>query len=77
MGEINFDGVKGQYYRNQIFQVNNYENMDINSWDGISIDINEDNGSIFAPTMGAGFKNPFTNAFTGVLMGVNSGFPRR
>lgn len=77
MGRFDWESLHGAYYRNQIFQVNNYENMDINSWDGISIDINEDNGTIFAPTLGAGFKNPFTNAFTGVIMGVNSGFRRQ
>lgn len=73
------DGVKlpkGIFIRNQIYYLNAYENVDINSWDGQGIDINEDNGTIFAPTIGAGFKGPLTNKFTGVLMGVNVGFRR-
>lgn len=66
----------GTFYRTQVYTSNQYENVDINSWDGQGIDINEDNGTIFAPTIGAGFKGPLTNNFTGVLMGVNTGFPR-
>lgn len=68
---------KGKFIRNQIYYLNAYENVDINSWDGQGIDINEDNGTIFAPTIGAGFKGPLTNKFTGVLMGVNTGFLRK
>lgn len=76
--EINGTPVpKGRFIRNQIYYLNAYENVDINSWDGQGIDINEDNGTIFAPTIGAGFKGPLTNKFTGVLMGVNTGFPRK
>lgn len=67
----------GIFYRNQVYVCNNYGNVDINSWDGQGIDINEDEGTIFAPTIGAGFKAPLTNAFSGVLMGVNKGFPRK
>lgn len=67
----------GTFYRNQIYHCNTYDNVDINSWDGQGIDINEDNGTIFAPTIGAGFKGPLTNTFTGVLMGVNTGFLRQ
>lgn len=66
----------GTFYRNQYYYMNAYDNVDINSWDGQGIDINEDNGTIFAPTIGAGYKAPLTNKFSGVLMGVNSGFPR-
>lgn len=65
---------RGTFYRNQVYTVNTYDNVDINSWDGQSIDINEDNGTIFAPTIGAGYKLPTSNKFTGVLMGVNLGF---
>lgn len=68
---------RGTFIRNQIYYLNAYENVDINSWDGQGIDINEDNGTIFAPTIGAGFKGPLTNKFTGVLMGVNTGFMRQ
>lgn len=62
---------RGVFYRNQVFILNSYGNVDINGWDGMGIDIDEDNGTIFAPTIGAGFKNPYNNKFTGVLMGVN------
>lgn len=66
----------GWYYRNQVYSLNAYGNVDINSWNGQGIDIDEDQGTIFAPTIGAGYKGPLTNKFTGVLMGVNSGFLR-
>lgn len=33
--------------------------------------MNEEEGTIFANTIGAGYKTPQTNAFTGVLMGVD------
>lgn len=66
----------GKFYRNQVYHCNTYDNVDINSWDGQGIDINEDNGTIFAPTIGAGFKGPLTNTFTGVLMGVNTAYLR-
>lgn len=61
----------GWYLRNQIMYLNNYGNVDINAWDGQGIDMNEENGTIFAPTIGAGYKNPYTNTFTGVLMGID------
>lgn len=64
----------GVFIRNQVYTVNAYANVDINSWDGQSIDINEDNGTIFAPTIGAGYKLPTSNRFTGVLMGINLDF---
>lgn len=75
-GEIKYGDIKGTFYRDQIYYLNSFENVDINGWDGQGIDINEDNGTIFAPTIGAGFKGSFTNKFTGVLMGVNKGFLR-
>lgn len=59
----------GMYIRNQIFRMSYSGNVDINGWDGQGIDMNEDEGTIFAPTIGAGYKDPYTNAFTGVLMG--------
>lgn len=67
---------RGKFYRNQIFIINAYGNIDINGWDGMGIDVDEDNGTIFAPTIGAGFKNPYNNKFTGVLMGVNKEYVR-
>lgn len=39
----------------------------LNDWDGNSISLNDDNGAILAPIVGAGTKN--NNKFTGVLMG--------
>lgn len=62
----------GFYLRNQILYLNQYGNVDINGWDGQGIDMNEDNGTIFAVTVGAGYKSPQTNLFTGVLMGADS-----
>lgn len=60
---------RGFYLRNQVMYLNAYGNVDINGWDGQGIDMNEEEGTIFAITIGAGYKNPNTNAFTGVLMG--------
>ncbi len=62
----------GYYYRNQIFQLNNYGNVDINAWDGQGIDLFESDGRIMAVTIGAGYKDPFTNTFTGVIMGIDT-----
>lgn len=61
----------GFYVRNQIMTLNQYGNVDANAWDGQSISIDEESGSIFAPTVGAGYKDPFTNTFTGVIMGID------
>lgn len=63
--------IRGQYIRNQIMYLNAYGNVDINGWDGQGIDMNEEDGTIFANTIGAGYKIPQTNLFTGVLMGVD------
>lgn len=62
---------KGRYIRNQVMYMNAYGNVDINGWDGEGIDMNEEDGTIFANTIGAGYKTPQTNLFTGVLMGVD------
>lgn len=43
----------------------------INSWDGLTVDVNPNNGTILAPMIGAGEKNS-SNQFTGVVMGVHS-----
>ncbi|DAT81252.1 MAG TPA: hypothetical protein [Caudoviricetes sp.] len=67
----------GEYIRNQVLYLNAYGNVDINGWDGQGIDMNEENGTIFATTIGAGFKRPSTNAFTGVLMGADRSQPRQ
>ena len=64
---------KYEYFRTIITVLDIYGgNMSINGWDGTRIDINEDKGTIFAPTIGAGYKHPYTNTFTGVLMGIDT-----
>lgn len=50
--------------------LNTYGLASLNAWDGNSIEINEDSGYILAPQIGAGEKDPITNTFTGVVMGV-------
>lgn len=67
---------QGRYIRNQVMYLNAYGNVDINGWDGQGIDMNERDGTIFAVTVGAGYKRPSTNAFTGVLMGADRSQPR-
>lgn len=75
-GQGFFDDNDSFFVRNQIMYLNSYGNIDINGWDGQGIDMNEDDGTIFAATLGAGFKEPTTNLFTGVLMGVDRSQPR-
>lgn len=52
--------------------LNNYGLSYLNSWDGTSIEINEDGGYILAPQIGAGVKEE-DNSFSGVLMGQLEG----
>ncbi|DAY92147.1 MAG TPA: hypothetical protein [Caudoviricetes sp.] len=66
----------GYFMRNQVMYLDAYGNVDINGWDGQGIDMNEENGTIFAITVGAGYKRPSTNAFTGVLMGADRSLKR-
>lgn len=49
--------------------LNRYGNAAMNSWDGNSISIDEDGGTILAPQVGAGQKEN-DNSFTGVFMGT-------
>lgn len=64
---------KYEYFRTIITVLDIYGgNMSINGWDGTRIDIREDKGTIFAPTIGAGYKHPYKNTFTGVLMGIDT-----
>lgn len=49
-----------------------YENEALNSWDGTSLELDDNGGSILAPQIGAGEKNS-SNQFTGVVMGKVSG----
>lgn len=48
--------------------LNRYGNAAMNEWDGNSISINEEDGIILSPQVGAGKKNE-DNSFTGVFMG--------
>lgn len=50
------------------FYLNRYNFAHLNGWDGNSIQINEEDGYILAPQLGAGRKQN-DNSFTGVLMG--------
>ena len=60
------------YLLHSIFMyLNPYGNEAINSWDGTTIEINDDGGTILAPQIGAGKKNTF-NQFSGVVMGKDS-----
>lgn len=52
-----------------IMTLNTYELSSLNGWDGVSLEVNEDEGYILAPQIGAGVKNSKTNAFTGIVMG--------
>lgn len=49
--------------------LNRYGNSAINSWNGNSIEVNDDNTVLLAPQIGAGQKED-DNSFTGVVMGV-------
>jgi hypothetical protein len=48
--------------------LNQYGNARLNGWDGNSVQINDDEGFILAPQVGAGKKNS-DNSFSGVLIG--------
>ena len=49
--------------------LNRYENAAMNDWDGTSIEINNEDGYILTPQVGAGTKDT-DNRFTGVLLGT-------
>lgn len=51
------------------FSLDRFGNRGINGWDGNSISLDEENGIILAPQVGAGYKD-VNNRFTGVLMGT-------
>ena len=51
------------------FYLNRYGLSFLNDWDGNSIDINEEEGRILSPQVGAGQKND-DNSFTGLFMGA-------
>lgn len=48
-----------------------YGNEAINGWDGTSLKLNEKDGYLYAPQIGAGEKDSY-NRFTGVVMGKDS-----
>jgi len=48
--------------------INRYANSAINGWDGNSVTINEEDGYILTPQIGAGTKDE-NNRFTGMIMG--------
>lgn len=52
------------------FYLNRYANKAINGWDGNAININEEEGIILSPQVGAGKKEK-DNSFTGVVIGVS------
>jgi hypothetical protein len=54
------------------FTSNVYSLGSLNGWDGIGIEINEEEGYILSPQIGAGVKDSTTNKFTGVVMGALS-----
>ena len=51
------------------FSLDRFGNRGINGWDGNSITLDKDNGTILAPQVGSGYKDA-NNSFTGVLMGT-------
>ena len=48
--------------------LNRYENRALNDWSGTAIEINNEDGYILTPQVGAGKKNQ-DNSFTGIIMG--------
>ena len=48
---------------------NEYPSATLNKWDGKSIEINYENGTIVAPAISAGKKNKEDNTFSGVMLG--------
>lgn len=63
------------WVRPQVFRLVTHGNSAINAWDGRSISMVND--VILAPTVGAGWKHPYTNTFSGVLMGINTAKHKR
>lgn len=68
-----FNG-KGVYIRMQTFQMSRFSNNSINEWDGKSIKISDDNKSICAPLISAGYKDAASNTFTGIVMGCDENY---
>lgn len=51
-----------------IMYLNTYGNQSINDWDGTSIKVDNENGAVLAPQIGAGIKNGL-GQFSGVVLG--------
>ena len=49
--------------------LNTFGLASLNAWDGNTVTIDNDNGYVMAPQIGAGEKDMSTNLFTGILMG--------
>lgn len=61
-----------RYILHSVFMyLNPYGNEALNSWDGTSLELDSEGGSVLAPQIGAGEKNT-NNQFTGVVMGKDS-----
>jgi hypothetical protein len=54
-----------------IMTLNTYGLASLNSWDGTSLEINEEDNYILAPQIGAGYKDS-DNKFTGMVMGTTA-----
>lgn len=54
------------------FMLNKYENRALNDWNGTAIEINQNDGYILTPQVGAGKKDE-DNTFTGVVLGAAVG----
>lgn len=65
----------GNLYCPVMMYLNTFGNEAINGWDGTSLQLDNNKGTILAPQIGAGEKNLQTNQFTGVIMGKDSSIP--
>lgn len=53
-----------------VFIFNRYEMSNINGWDGNKLELGD--SYLLAPQLGAGYKDPVKNTFTGLVMGVKT-----
>ena len=76
-------GSEAEIYIPIHLSLNTHELSSLNSWDGTSVEINEDDHYILAPQIGAGEKttkvdkdnpNNTSNVFTGILMGTREAY---
>lgn len=54
-----------------VFSFNTYEMSNINGWDGNKLEMG-DGSYLLAPQVGAGVKDPVSNKFTGIVMGIKT-----